>query len=149
MIRIALFLVIICNKEINIMGKKTRYAFHVGTTNKSPTFFSVVRSDHWIFERWLICERFIFRKKLLPFEMKIIIDIDFYLLSLFNILEWFIYIVYPDLYFCIYILFYMYTPLYCIMCCYSLFSLHLCTYIRFESHCALWFLRYSNTLMCL
>ena len=36
--------------------------------------------------------------------MKIIIEIDYYLLSLFNILEWFIYIVYPDLYFCIYIL---------------------------------------------
>ena len=89
--------------------------------------------NHRIFERWFLCERFIFQRQLAYCVLRwrlslILIIISFRFLKFWNGS----FTLYIQIYIFVFIFCcYMHTLLYCIMCCNSLFSLRLCTYILY------------------
>ena len=89
--------------------------------------------NHRIFERWFLCERFIFQRQLAYCVLRwrlslILIIISFRFLKFWNGS----FTLYIQIYIFVFIFCcYRHTLLYCIMCCNSLFSLRLCTYILY------------------
>ena len=120
------------NKVITII-KKIWYAFHVGTntTNKSPTFSLLCRVIIEYSKDDFYVNGLYFEKNccLLRWRLSLIlINIYFRFLKFWNgSSTLYIQIIFLKFVFCCY----MYSPLNCIMCCNSLFSLRLCTYIFF------------------